>query len=153
MTRRNAVTYALTALAVITPAFSAEAQQRDVKDMLYDRMHYLSFKQDVISGNIANADTPGYISKRVTPFKAHPGNAPAVIRPAVTHPRHIGPDKPAAFREIENPYPAQMKPNGNNISLEQEVTDMNITELEYREATSLVTKLRELHRTAMGEGR
>lgn len=144
---------ALSVFILIAPP-AAMAQPDGLSALLYARMKYLGFQQQILSRNISNADTPGYRSQRPESF------IPALTRGtsgsagiATTHPEHIGSSASLPFKATRNPYPSMRKPNGNDVDIQQEITDMNLTELQYRQATQLTTKLKQLRMTALGEGR
>lgn len=138
---------------ILSPA-DTRAEADRLSSLLYARMKYLTHTQNILAGNIANSDTPGYTSKRAETFRRALKNSGA-DRPTLTatHPAHITAIKHGAYSEIENPYSAPMKPNGNNIDIEQEITDMNFNELQHRQASQLTSKLRQLATTALGESR
>jgi flagellar basal-body rod protein FlgB len=95
-----------------------------------DRMRYLTAQQSVIARNIANADTPGYQAQDLAPFQpasdaqAATRNAPLAL--ASTEPGHFG----TANGSLSNSDWSLMaapaasygeKPNGNTVSLEEQM--------------------------------
>ena len=50
---------------------------------------WLSVRQEVVAGNIANASTPKYLAKDITPFSAVLDNTAMVQHMAVTQPGHM----------------------------------------------------------------
>lgn len=56
-------------------------------DLASRQASWLSVRQQVVSTNIANANTPKYMAKDVTPFKAVLDSAP--VRMARTNPGHM----------------------------------------------------------------
>jgi flagellar basal-body rod protein FlgB len=95
-----------------------------------DRMRYLTAQQSVIARNIANADTPGYQAQDIAPFHPASGtlgaslNAPLAL--ASTEPGHFG----IATGSVSNSDWSLMaapgasygeKPNGNTVSLEEQM--------------------------------
>lgn len=87
-----------------------------------DRMRYLTQRQTVISRNIANADTPGYKALDVPAFTP-PGSAQAPLALARTEPGHLSSATvPAAT--TAPPVKSSLygeKPNGNSVSLEEQM--------------------------------
>jgi flagellar basal-body rod protein FlgB len=85
-------------------------------------MRYLTQRQTVLSRNIANADTPGFKAQDLAPFTP---NAPATgpLALSTTQPGHI------ALAATSAPTSAQLinssaygeKPNGNSVSLEEQM--------------------------------
>lgn len=77
-------------------------------------------RQVVVARNIANADTPGYLARDVTPFAAsyHSASAPALRG---TNPRHLTDPfwMGGAARTLADE--GEISPNGNSVSLEAEM--------------------------------
>ncbi|MEL7490446.1 MAG: flagellar basal body protein [Pseudomonadota bacterium] len=67
---------------------------------------YAAQRQALVAENIANADTPGYRARDLEPF-------------GVAFERAAG--VPATFVERPSAYPGPANPNGNNVSLEDEL--------------------------------
>ena len=110
-------------------------------------MTYERQRQGVIAGNIANLDTPGYRPKDLvraddTPFEA-------VL--AATQPGHFqGAANAGDVRTVEVAGPVD--PDGNAVSLEQEMVKMQMNRIRYEAAAKLVSgSLSDLSYTA-GDG-
>ena len=124
--------------------------------MLKSKMSWLEARQDVLSQNVANADTPGYVARDVKPMDfesllkkaSNPGFEPGLM---VTDPRHIA-IKPASggFDSADAPD-VQASPNGNSVSLEEEMIKVSDTQAQYQAATNLYAKAMQLMRTALGK--
>jgi len=98
-------------------------------------LSYLSQRQQVISSNIANADTPGYLTKDVE----MPDNFSSVLFDATS----------AAVETPDLPT----RNDGNNVSLDREARLLADTTLKFNLATQLIrTDLKNL-RSAIEEGR
>lgn len=79
---------------------------------------YAGRKQAVVASNIAHADTPGYKAQRVPDFHETLRMQSAALR--ATRPRHLGQGwGSAAIRSHD--LRAEAAPNGNTVSLEQEM--------------------------------
>lgn len=102
----------------------------NVSALLYKQLGYRGDKQKVISGNIANINTPNYKAKELV-FeeelqKAKQSNSLAL---ATTHPSHIKHHKVDA---VTNPNQARVvekkglieQNDGNNVNLDREMSDM-----------------------------
>lgn len=83
--------------------------------------HHASARQQVISENVANADTPGYRARDIEPFAAYLEHGPA-FEAKRTRPEHVAfgsgvggfePEPSAAF--------GAETPNGNSVSLEDQM--------------------------------
>src|SRR5580704_10928177 len=98
--------------------------------MLKTRMTWLNQRQDVLSQNVANADTPGYAAHDLKPVdftdilndtipltQSRSGSSLMT-----TDPRHIpiGPTAPSQFGDVEV-HDVEANPSGNSVSLEQEM--------------------------------
>ena len=129
-----------------------------------DRMRHLQAKQQVLATNIANADTPGYQAMRVkdrdfadvlaavAPDAA--GNG--IAKPQVDLPRGLGRlggsqlDNYGVERDTDT---SEIKPNGNNVVLEDQLLQIADVQMQYQLMTNLMRKQTGLLRTALGKGR
>ena len=124
--------------------------------MLKGRMSWLEARQDVLSQNVANADTPGYVTHDLKPmdFESLLRNAGASqFQPglAVTDSRHIAiTSSSSTFGSSESPD-VEASPNGNSVSLEQEMIKVSDTQGQFAAATNLYSKAMQLMRTALGK--
>jgi flagellar basal-body rod protein FlgB len=127
--------------------------------MLKTRMSWLNQRQDVLTENVANADTPGYVAHDLKQLDfadtlAHAnGPSQAASQLIVTDPRHIA--LPAAagkssFEDVEVRDTAA-NPNGNSVSLEQEMIKVSDTQAQFQAATNLYSKAMSMMRTAIGQ--
>lgn len=105
--------------------------------------NYRVARQEVVTANIANNETPGYTSREI-PFEAYLSKASDtgnISGPRMTDRRHIGtPSGPGAVTppvEFEN-EPARI--DGNNVVLEREVTKMAENGLGYMTAVTLAAR-------------
>ncbi len=124
--------------------------------MLKTRMTWLNQRQDVLTQNVANADTPGYAAHDLKPVDFSGAlrkvNAPAAGQLTVTDPRHIA--LPATsgggFENVTTPD-SEANPNGNSVSLEQEMIKVSDTQAQFQAATNLYSKAMSMMRTAIGQ--
>lgn len=126
--------------------------------MLKSRMTWLEARQNMLSQNVSNADTPGYVPRDVTPF-----DFDAVLRDtarggefhnglAITNARHITITPSPASQVGSTPAPdVEANPNGNSVSLEAEMMKVSDTEAQFQAATNLYSKALMLMRTAIGK--
>src|SRR5579863_4806516 len=92
--------------------------------MLRQRMSWLNQRQDVLSQNVANSDTPGYAARDLKPvdfsqaLQDATSGAPSGSSMRTTDPRHIsiGPSKASQFDDYET-HDVESSPNGNSVSL------------------------------------
>ena len=99
---------------------------------------WLSARQATVAENTANANTPGYKAKDITPFAEvldHTGSVNLVT----TNPRHIslGPED-AADPASTNQTPWDVTLSGNSVSLEQEMIKSSDINSAYSLNTSIV---------------
>ncbi|HWD28146.1 MAG TPA: flagellar basal body rod protein FlgB [Rhizomicrobium sp.] len=127
--------------------------------MLKTRMGWLSARQNVLSQNVANADTPGYAAKDLKPvdFSAILKDAtkPAQFQGglATTDPRHMSfnPQTDPDYTSTDSPD-VESSPSGNTVSLEQEMIRVSDTQAEYQAASNLYAKAMGMMKTAIGHG-
>jgi len=127
--------------------------------MLKERMSWLSARQNVLAQNVSNIDTPNYTAKDLKPVNFEDilkdSTTPSQFQGgmAVTDPRHIaiGSKGSAAFTDFNAPD-VEASPNGNTVSLEQEMIRVSDTQAEYQAASNLYAKAMGMMKTAIGHG-
>jgi flagellar basal-body rod protein FlgB len=128
--------------------------------MLKERMGWLSARQNVLSQNVANVDTPGYTAKDLKPLdfqdilKGATHSSQFAPGLAATDARHIS-LKPTSeggdYTDFSSPDTAA-NPNGNSVSLESEMIRVSDTQAEYQAASNLYAKAIDMMKTAIGHG-
>jgi flagellar basal-body rod protein FlgB len=82
------------------------------------RLDWIDQRQRVLAQNIANADTPDYQARDLSPFEKLLAAKP--VTPTLTNPRHFpGRAQTASFTQT---LPAERAPDGNAVSIETELT-------------------------------
>jgi flagellar basal-body rod protein FlgB len=127
--------------------------------MLKQRMSWLSARQNVLAQNVANADTPGFAAKDLKPvdfsdvLKGATASGQFKGGLAVTDPRHIALNTASGtdFADVASPD-SESNPNGNTVSLEQEMIRVSDTQAEYQAASNLYAKAVDMMKTAIGHG-
>lgn len=114
---------------------------------LTNRMNYLMSRQATIAGNIANADTPGYLTRDLT-FSSALQNQQKL---ATTSGAHLQP-KGAVGNFKATTSTQNMRLDGNSVKLDEEMIKLNEVQLSYREVTQLYSKMGQLQRLALGRG-
>jgi flagellar basal-body rod protein FlgB len=124
--------------------------------MLKERMAWLSQRQNVLSQNVANADTPGYAARDLKPidFEQALRNVTSSNRFSgalmTDHPCHIAaPQGAGAFADVNTPD-VEATPSGNSVSLEQEMIKVSDTQAQFQAATNLYAKAIQMMKTAIG---
>lgn len=91
----------------------------------------LSARQDIITNNIANADTPGYLTHDIN-FEQQ---LQSVINdPMGTQNAAIPANLPDSFTRND----LRVRNDGNNVDLNQQMTEMSRTTVVYQAATELI---------------
>jgi flagellar basal-body rod protein FlgB len=120
--------------------------------MLRTRMQWHQQRQQILSENVANADTPQYRPQDLAEPKfelSAPGTAPLqMTRTNVAHLAGFG--DAASFRGDHNQY--QVRPAGNAVSLEDEMLKIAQNNMDYQAATQLYSRSLGLIKTALGKG-
>jgi flagellar basal-body rod protein FlgB len=98
--------------------------------------HWLSVRQSVVAGNIANANTPGYASREVTAFQAVLDQT--ATRMAVTHPGHIQEDALRSSVRAGSGDDVEVLPSGNSVNLPDEMTKTGEIKRMYELNTGMV---------------
>jgi len=119
----------------------------DLATQLNHRMNYLTQRQGILAGNIANASTPGYLAKDLQ-FAGYLQQAQ--VRPQVTHPRHqrVGGFAPAGQVTTER---RALRLDGNGVQLDTEMLKLNQTQMDFRFVTGLYRKHAQMQRIALGQ--
>ena len=121
--------------------------------MLRERMTWLNQRQDVLAQNVANADTPAYVARdlRELDFDQALKSATSGGRLAVTNARHIAlaPQQMSKFEDYETPD-QESNPDGNAVSLEQEMIKVSDTQAQFQAAANLYAKTMTMMKTAIG---
>jgi flagellar basal-body rod protein FlgB len=119
---------------------------------LAEKMRWHQARQTVLAGNIANANTPGYVEQDLAPVSfGDEMKSLAMVTTAATNPMHFsvssgGPDGFAAA----DGQGFEAKPSGNSVSLEDEMMKISSNDMDYQTVTALYTRSMAIIRTALG---
>jgi flagellar basal-body rod protein FlgB len=126
------------------------------------QLRHLSQRQKIIAENIANSDTPGYRAREVADSsfakmlaRATDGRA-AIATPQIDMPAafaKLGSRTAAQARSVIDKNVLETKPNGNTVSLEEQLAKQADVQMDYATITNLYKKQMGLIRTALGKGR
>lgn len=128
---------------------------------LNQKMTWLNERQQVLAQNIANANTPGYISQdlREVSFQSHlndtgktdGGQAKTVMK--TTDPRHLnaegGMSARFEIRQTSSEF-LEASPSGNTVDVERELSKMAEVQMEYTLASNLYKKHIGMLKTSLG---
>lgn len=113
------------------------------------RLNYLTDRQAVIAGNIANADTPNYLPRELS-FKPYVEAARAGMTMRTTHGRHVAAGQGGGAASKTFTSAQYIEHNGNAVRLDEQLVKMNQTQLDYRLVTQLYSKQAAMQKLAIG---
>ena len=129
----------------------------DLLDLISSRTGWLARRHAVLSGNIANADTP-----RFTPLDLKPQRPGQLARPQAptglglvrTSSVHLAgtPPAPGPGDQGSRTDGWETAPSGNAVVLEEQAQKLAQTQIEHQLATGLYGKYMGMLRTALGVG-
>ncbi|MBB4840133.1 MULTISPECIES: flagellar basal body protein [Sphingomonas] len=124
------------------------------------QMDNLSDRQRVIAQNIANSETPGFKARTVedADFSDLVGNSTGGIR--VAKPRveltagmkGLGAIQPAGAGIVLDKDISETKPDGNNVTLEDQLLKLGQVQADFTAMTNLYRKQISMLKTAVGKG-
>ena len=118
-----------------------------VTGVAQQNMQYLSARQKVLAGNIANSTTPGYLPKDVQ--KPNLGKETSRLEMKITNPKHMGPSRNLGALKVYTPEPTQaLTIDGNGVVLEEQMNEASKTSSEYRRMITIYNKYKSLIQTA-----
>ena len=129
-----------------------------ILSMLRTRLQWSQERQRVLAENVANADTPRYRSRDLTPLKfetpgtvaAAPLSTVSLTRTESGHLAGIGQSDTPFRAKNEGNY--EVRPTGNAVNLEQEMMKVAANQMDYQAVTALYVRSLSLLKTALGKG-
>lgn len=127
-----------------------------------EAMRHLSDRQKVVAQNIANSETPGFKAREVEKpdFGAlvnELGGTNRVARPRVEISARMAELGASTLRAgsstIVDRDIVETKPDGNNVTLEEQAMKLATIQADYTAVTSLYRKQMQLMKMALGSGR
>ena len=109
-------------------------------------LSWTSKRQQAVAGNVANMDTPGYRAQDYS-FEQEL----AAIDLSTTTANHIAPLKDEAHAR-QYAVNSKVKPNGNNVDLEREMTEITKNGLQYITLVQYLNQKIRTLRAAINEG-
>ena len=120
--------------------------------MAQDLARHAGARQSQIARNIANADTPGYRARDLESFADVMRPGPGAIGLRQSRPLHLPPGgQDGPYRTM--PVPGRPSPNGNTVSLEDEMVRATRAKSDHTLALTVYSSSMNILRTAMGRGR
>ena len=119
-------------------------------NLLQQKMNWLNDRQSVLSRNIANASTPGYVpvDLKARDFASVVAGAMREEGLTTTHRLH-SPGKPSVAGSFAAAPDSQSSPDGNAVVIEEQMMKVSETQIAYAEASGLYKKTLAMWRTAL----
>jgi flagellar basal-body rod protein FlgB len=121
---------------------------------LTDKMRWHQARQGLLAENVANAETPGFRGRDLAQYDfadRSSGFSSATVTTSATQPMHfsVSSSEGSAFgaQRMAN---FEITPEGNGITLEDEMMKVTTNLMDYQAATSLYQKSIKILKTAMG---
>jgi len=111
------------------------------------RLSWLDQRQALLAQNIANANTPGFQARDLSPFAQLVAGAGEKL--SVTDPMHLAGAVTTGRASQERPR--ERAPDGNAVSVEEQLTKVADTEGAQSLTTNLMHKYLGLFRTVLGK--
>ena len=123
-------------------------QNLDIFKSSAEMARHAGARQAITATNMANADTPGYRAQRLAPFSDTFSASPT---PSVQQTRagHLGPDRMPSRAMVEQ-ADAEQSPNGNSVSLEQEMINAVEIQREHSRALAIYKHSLDVLRLSIG---
>ena len=119
-----------------------------------DKMRWHQTRQGLLAENVANAETPGYRGRDLAQYdyaKQSGAFSSATVTTTATNPTHfsVSSSEGGAFgaQRMAN---FEITPEGNGVSLEDEMMKVTANMMDYQAATTLYTKSIKVLKTALG---
>jgi flagellar basal-body rod protein FlgB len=118
---------------------------------------WLSVRQQVVTTNVANANTPKFHSKDVSPFDSELKSASGMgsMEMARTNPAHMTADiagnGAVELKDSKLTQEIGVQESGNTVSLSGEMTKMGEIKRQFELNTQLVQSLNKMMLTALGK--
>lgn len=123
-------------------------RQSDLFALVEHRLGWIERRQAVLAQNVANANTPGYIARDIEPFAASMSKVNAGLYQ--TNVSHLASTLLTSKPDWRT-HPSERSPDGNAVSLNEELTKIADTESAQALVTNLYRKYIGLFRTAIGK--
>jgi flagellar basal-body rod protein FlgB len=115
--------------------------------MIEDRLSLNAMNQKLISGNLANIDTPGYTAKGLSFDETlRQSLEDQVLHMVRSNDRHLTPDDP--LQAMESPEVVENGP----VDLDTEMVNLTKNSIEYQHMLGMLNKKLSMLRNAINEG-
>ena len=126
----------------------------NLMDVIQQKLHYLGKRQNILSQNIAHANTPKYKAKDLEAFNFQhalqrtKGNSLPLVQTSAIHKRGYAVDLPYKMLRQDSTHETTI--DGNNVVLEEQMQKLSQNALKYQEALSLYRKMGTMLQIALG---
>lgn len=123
-------------------------------NLAQSRMDWIARRQEVLSENIANANTPKYIPKDLKPynFKDVLDQSVPVVKVRATNAAHVVPEFRDEQRVVDTKKVFESSPDGNAVVLEEQMAKVGEAKTAYEMAAGLFQRQFKMLKTALGKG-
>jgi len=123
-----------------------------ILSMLRTRMQWHQARQEVLAENVANADTPNYQAKDITPLTFEGQLSTASLGMVSTDPNHIvGQSAGDSQFASDSSGGYEIRPRGNSVTHEDEMMKVASNQMDFEAATSLYTHSLAMIKLAIGK--
>jgi len=120
----------------------------DLFTLAEQRLDWAEQRQQLLAQNVANANTPGYEARDLKPFAAMLQRVQVSL--AETSPLHLAGTSDTLLAGRSQPV-AERAPDGNAVSLDEQLTKLADTTGMHQLAANLYTKYMGMFRLALGK--
>jgi len=157
---RAIISFVMVFCFFIEPSFARDKKSKEpgTNQLLHSYLNLLSFRHKILSQNVSNVNTPGYKAEEVNIPEniADLDNAKLQhrkLRLKNTSPKHMkgnkGGDGHFNVAKLKDPF--EVKPNGNNVSLNQQITKISQNQTSYDTAVKTYAVTNSLVSTVLGK--
>ena len=126
---------------------AAPSSLTDIFDLAQQRLDWASNREQILSQDIANADTPGYRPQDLAPFQASLGQF--VVKPVMTNPRDLPGFTDSGSGALVEQTTDARAPDGNAVSVTDELARVADTDTTHRLVSEIYQKYVALYTTAL----
>lgn len=123
-------------------------------NLAQSRMDWVARRQEVLSENIANANTPKYIPQdlKAFDFKDVLNQSVPLVQVKSTNSGHIVPEYHDEQRVVDTKKAFESSPDGNAVVLEEQMAKVGEAKTAYETAAALFQRQFKMLKTALGKG-
>lgn len=121
---------------------------------LKNKMQWHQTRQTLLAENVANAETPGYRGRDLSPFTIADAarRSGANVTTMATNTKHysVGGD-PSRAMGARTMNSFEIMPEGNGVTLEEEMMKVTTNQMDYQAATTLYSRSMRVIKIALGK--